>query len=228
MTELLLLWLIPGYIYLEFLRHIVPKRNLSGWDFIARVGIYAGVLFVVSSLLYAPLRYLVSDTAAGWLRANLYMSGPTKALPIGVLLAFGVGALAVKYAPLRKWYWSISHVDPYLEIARQAKTRSGGYILVSLKNGKVYVGQPVNATFDPNEATRTLALQVELSGYREKDTHVVRFNKNYGGIVESPDDRTILLAVSEIFALSPFNAETHKRFVEAGITKLGRSDESNG
>lgn len=161
----LLLWLIPGYILLEFLKRIVPKRNQSGWDFIARVGFSALFLFVLSTILFPIVKSVTPDCIISWFGRSFPVSQVTKTLPIGLALAFMLGVIAVMCPGFRKVYWDISQLDPYLQLVKQAKDKTGGYLLVTMKNGKVYVGQLVNATFDPNETTRSLVLAVELSGY---------------------------------------------------------------
>lgn len=108
-------------------------------------------------------------------------------------------------------------------MAKQAKDKLGAYLLLSLKNGKVYVGQLVNATFDPNETARMLVISIDLSGFREKESHLVRFDKNYREHIQNPIDRSILIPFSEVVSISPFDFGVHQRFVESGITLLGQA-----
>lgn len=235
MTLTFIIWLLPAYIATLAHKFIASHRNQSGWDFIARQGSLSALFFVLANIvkylanlfeswcpiLFAPLRGLYAKI----LRWLLLEDPAVRVLPAAVLLAILYAVCVVKCLSIKKLFLKINRSDPFLEFTRSVIEREG-FVLATLKSGKVYVGELVNATFDINESNRVISIVVELSGYREEKTKQVRFDKNYGDIEVKKQMREILIPFSEISTLAPFDFDVHAKFVGEGITLLGASKSS--
>ena len=97
------------------------------------------------------------------------------------------------------------------------------WVIVTLKNSKVYMGVLVAATEDPNETQRYIQVTPVTSGYREKETHRLILNTNYVEDIQKPDlfpNRDILIPVAEIITLTQFDSTLHARFINMGLTEV--------
>jgi hypothetical protein len=52
-------------------------------------------------------------------------------------------------------------------------------LLVTLKSGKVYVGEPLRQIRNPSIMAKSIKLIPRYSGYRDPDTHKVEITTNY-------------------------------------------------
>jgi len=98
--------------------------------------------------------------------------------------------------------------------------------MVSLKNGKVYIGfvlQPFNPEFD----RKYIFILPTVSGYRDKDTHVLELTTEYTSVynqliqeenerlVTGVDDFRILVPITEIISAHLFDSQAYEKFNSA-------------
>lgn len=227
MTTEFFLWLLPGYIIVLFHRRISPHRNSSGWDFIALVGLYAAVVYAVVHALQPILRRIpgIRSIHAGLLQDYLGISLPPHCglLPLAITVALLYGVAMRRSKAAQELAWNLSSLDPMSLFLRDVM-KTSSHVIITMKNGKVYVGLILKATFDRNEANKYCSVGIELSGYRQKDTHKVILDKNYKAAYSSQSPRRqleMVLPYSEIASLAHFSMDVTEHFVIAGLAQMG-------
>jgi hypothetical protein len=101
------------------------------------------------------------------------------------------------------------------------------YILVSLDNGKVYVGKVTDTYFRVNDEIRSILLSPFFSGYRKPDDLTLQLTTYYGHIyrqiIRQPEkfdvkisDFSVAIRYDHIISVSPFDPNTYARFRELG------------
>jgi|GEM_PF-735226 len=96
-------------------------------------------------------------------------------------------------------------------------------ILITLKTGKVYAGV-LTKTPNPKSQRETLQILPYASGYRDRDTHDLRFTTFYRELIEElvkgegpkhlePEDFEVVVPISEVTSLHLFDFEIYERFV---------------
>ena len=221
MTPAFLLWLLPGYVIHLFHKTIRSVRNSSGWDFVALSGLYSALLYVACMLTKVGLVHwspVLVPLEARFIQL-VHLPPECGLLPLAWVYALVWGTFVVRRRVFRRLAWRIWPGDPYLEFMRQSM-ESTRHVILTLKSGKVYVGVLAGATFDVNEAARSVAISVELSGYRKRENHQVVFDKNYIAYGIPSRNRTLLFPYAEIALISPFSYELHEKFVLSGVTLL--------
>jgi hypothetical protein len=115
--------------------------------------------------------------------------------------------------------------DP-LEILLKDAMRDFKAVLVTLKTGKVYVGQII-ANFNPAYEVRSVKISPILSGYRRPEDQTVTFNIDYTELLASihnhdpnvserdKGDLGIVIPLDEITSASIFSLPMYKRFFAA-------------
>lgn len=98
-------------------------------------------------------------------------------------------------------------------------------VLITLDNGKIYVGRVTDTYFRINDEIRSVLITPYLSGYRKPSDHTIELTTFYGDIynqiLENPDqfnvkisDFSVSIRYDHIVSVSPFDPETFVKFRE--------------
>lgn len=232
-----ILWGIAGYIVFFIFQLTEPVRQRSGWDFFIQIAFFSLLSFVVARGLIAIFSSIVPDIhffAAWWhIQFKYYFHSLT--LIVGIVFAAPlIGIILVlpriknKIYRLFSWISKLSggkrknleFTDLFFSYSHKLLKR---LIMVTLKNGKVYIGMLIAATEDPNEIHRYIQISPITSGYRAKETHSLILNTNYIEDIKQPTsfpNRDILIPLAEILTLTEFDPDLHERFIKLGLTKV--------
>jgi len=99
------------------------------------------------------------------------------------------------------------------------------YVLITLDNGKIYVGRVTDTYFRINDEIRSILIAPYFSGYRQPAVHTIELTTFYGDIynqiIENPDkfnvkisDFSVSIRYDHIVSVSPFDPETFAKFRE--------------
>ena len=110
-----------------------------------------------------------------------------------------------------------------LEQFLDAALKSQKEVLVTLTNGKVYLG-PVASSFPPDGRDKTITLLPSASGYRENPNHRLHFTTEYEDIYltlekTNPDqigDFRITIPIKEVRCVTFFNRKLHTEHFGGG------------
>ena len=220
-----LLWLLMGGIVNTCHQRFDPKRAAGGWDYVTGVGVFSLAIYGAALILKQAIRLI--DTP--WVRAVASFahkflqsdSADCTMLAIGFAAAITwvCGSRLNAYRTFWMKYLSTQN-DPMLQYFDEVLQQGGAFILVTLKSGKVYVGQLAMTSTDPNVTNHSFWLVIALSGYRDTADQSVTFNKNYSQHFTVSNFRPTLVMMSEVSTIGPFDFDVHNTLVEAGITKL--------
>jgi hypothetical protein len=119
--------------------------------------------------------------------------------------------------------------DPLEVLLKKAMTETKP-ILLTLKNGKVYVGQVV-VNFNPAYEVQSLKIMPIFSGYRKADDQTVIFNTDYTNLYQrirendpevselDKEDIGTVVTLDEIRSVSIFNLPLYSRFFSKFLQK---------
>lgn len=99
-------------------------------------------------------------------------------------------------------------------------------VLITLQNGKVYMGKVTDTYFRINDEIRSIMINPISSGYRKTDTHklvlTTYYGKIYKEILDNPDnfnvkisDFSVAIRYENIVTVSPFDPKTYAIFQES-------------
>ncbi|MDZ7720996.1 MAG: hypothetical protein U5K72_19405 [Balneolaceae bacterium] len=100
-------------------------------------------------------------------------------------------------------------------------------LLVTLNNGKVYIGKVTDTYFRINDEIRSVLINPLSSGFRDPSDHKIKLNTYYGTIykqiLENPDnfdtkisDFSVAIRYDNIVTVSPFDPNVYAMFRESG------------
>lgn len=136
-----------------------------------------------------------------------------------LLIAVPIGKYAEMALVWFKRLFKIVEVeDPYYGMCRRLLGKP--YTIVTLKNGKAYIGILMSATLDPNESLRLIEIQPIVSGYRNSDNLKVTYNTLYfdANSNEPPPEVTLLMPLNEIVTIGRYNAALHELMDQTGAS----------
>jgi hypothetical protein len=231
MSTEILLWLLPGYLVCLFHRRVSPHRNSSGWDFIALVGLYSAIVFVVVHILQKlfTITPFVSSLHSGLYKEilSLPIEKGFGLLPLAMVVAIVYGVIICSLKSAEEFAWEMSRLDP-MSVFMRCAINALSPVIISMKNGKVYVGIVQQATFDRNEITKFCSVALLFSGYRKSENHHVVLDKRYKSTDDGYDITTdnnvkmeIILPYSEIFSVAHFSEQLTEKFVNEGTASFG-------
>lgn len=111
----------------------------------------------------------------------------------------------------------------YLEILLFNAATQNRQVALTLERGKVYVGF-VLSLFDPSYDRRFITILPTLSGYRDAQTHELKFTTNYTPVYQrmieeqqsrihtGNDDFEVVLPVSKIVSAANFDPQVYRHF----------------
>jgi DNA-binding cell septation regulator SpoVG len=115
--------------------------------------------------------------------------------------------------------------DDALEVTILKVYEEEKYLLVSLNNGKVYVGKVTDTYFRINDEIRSVLINPLSSGFRDNKDFKVKLNTYYGKIyeqiIENPgqfdvkiSDFSVAIRYDNIITVSPFDPQIYAKFRE--------------
>jgi hypothetical protein len=233
MTQELILWGIPGCISWLLFQLSRPTRNKSGWDFVAQISLFALSNFFLARILILLLFYLfprLESLRPIWHRifpqsGSFHLS---VGLVVSLLTGIGWGKLwnhaNLLLSCLSQWLSGRKRSFKFTDIFfATCDALLSKLVLLTLNNGKVYVGVLLEATDDPNETQRFIKIAPVMSGHRKKDDFKVVFDTDYWGNVERWEDlpnRDLLIAVSQVSTLAKFDQKLHEWFISTKRTEI--------
>ena len=186
-----LFWVIPGVVYIWYYNTFTPHKKIpiSGWP-------YLFTIVIIAFILRLPNYFLDADLPQKkWL--------------------FQIGFyLILLWLPRIEWvkqFLPQTQDDFYNKCIQWHKKA----ILLTLKNGKVYVGslrKYSNSTHLRYEL-QTISIIPSFSGYREKEKKRIEWTTHYP-TDKSNSDMELIIPRSEIVTFCKFNQEAHKYFEE--------------
>jgi len=185
--NLLLFPLAAGYCFIHIFYYTRYRAyDLDGYRLLIESVLAGFALSPCAALAAAGARIWLPSLSSFWKGlAPFDHSGKAAALIIlSVLLASGLN-LVLLLRPGRQAVVSQvlrSYGDPLTRLFLSAVERSQ-QILVTMKDGKVYVGWVI-ISLGLNPKTRHVRLLPSLSGYRERDSRKTVFTTNYGHIYD--------------------------------------------
>ncbi|WP_409029261.1 hypothetical protein [Gracilimonas sediminicola] len=119
----------------------------------------------------------------------------------------------------------INQDDDSLEVTILKGYEEEKSLLVTLDNGKVYVGKVTDTYFRINDEIRSILLNPLASGFRESDTQKINLNTYYGyiyeQIIDNPEmfdvrisDFSVAIRYDHIVSVSPFDLKVYAQFKE--------------
>lgn len=188
---------VPALRYLSY-------RNSGYWNVLHALlyGLGASIIGAVALPLFRSLSSFLSSTSylsglGGGLRSvwqfllseirNIASNQPSEiseAAVMGLVLSLAIGTLLAALGRMKRvkaWSQrrSLKATGNSLELLFDRAISNASMVLITLKSMKVYIGF-VEATLDPSVPRKNVKILPYLSGYRDKDTHEVRFTTDYG------------------------------------------------
>ena len=114
-----------------------------------------------------------------------------------------------------------------LEIFLSEALESGRLVSVSVKNGKVYIGQIVSS-FDPVYGVQSLTLLRSYSGHRDRETLAFHLDIDYERVLEDENERLVTETEQRIREENPaLSEDALEERIEDEIKGWGRQSEEN-
>ena len=203
-----ILWVVPGVIFVSIYNRSRPGQaiNLLGWPYIFS-------LVILSVVTWFPAEFLSQFFS---IEIEVLNSTQNKLLNISVVLGFSV-IFTFFWLLIFQWGWFAKLILPavYDDFYTQCLEWRKKPILVTLKNGKAYVGLLWKSTKNPraNYETQTITILPLKSGYREMDKKRIMWTTNYPYDDKlHGNDMEMILPRSEIITFGKFNEHAHQYF----------------
>jgi hypothetical protein len=230
--NLLFLPLLGGYIFVRKCfrtRYRALRAEHYKLLFLAaEFGVY--LLLLAAAIRYMSIRWnipLFSSIGRLWHRVIPFEYGGTAflALFLGCTLCYVVNLGFWCFGRGREFEVDRaikSKGDP-LEVLLKDAMRLAKAVLITLKSGKVYVGQVIT-NFNPAYEMQSVKISPILSGYRDSDDQTVIFNIDYTDLLSMIDsndpsvsekdmgDLGIVIPLDEITSACIFSLPMYKRF----------------
>jgi len=222
--NVLLLPLLGGYVF-------VSKWNYTRFDTKRHSGERLIIFSALAGVVFLVAAYAACHAVAYvWPKAFVVWHGLVPYEHAGTsLVAFCFGCLA--WWPLNRYLnhfetevtRAISERHDYLEMLLHHAAKQNRQVALTLERGKVYVGFVV-ALFDPSYDRRFVTILPTLSGYRNSETHELRFTTDYTAvyqqliadeqerIVTGVEDFEVVLPVSKVISAANFDPTLFGRF----------------
>ena len=190
-----LIWVIPGVFYIYYYNTFTPhkKITISGWPYLFTIVIIVSIL----NIPHYMLGHISSETnikGCSWLASTFLYA---------FLLLLPRIELVKKFLPQSD--------DDFYNKCSEWENKA---VLLTLKNGKVYVGSLWKYPSNPNlqYECQTISIIPSFSGYRKKEQKWVEWTTYYPEVESYPADMELVIPRSEIVSFSKFNHEAHKHF----------------
>ncbi len=202
-----ILWVIPGVIFISIYNRRRPGQaiNLSGWS-------YVFSLVIISIVTWFPAEFI-----AQFFSTHLTILNDKQNQLLNMLSVLGI-AVVFTFFWLLLFQWGMiaklilpSVYDDFYTKCLEWKEKA---ILLTLKNGKVYIGILSNYTKNPidKHESQTISIIPLKSGYRENKQKRVVWTTNYPYAKSFFTNMEVIIPRSEIITFGKFNVETHRYF----------------
>lgn len=221
--NLLLLPLLGGYLFISNCnKTLFDSKRHSGQRLVFESAVWGLIFLAISHIVVKILISVLPDFYVWWKwMVPFRHSG----------VAFGAFLISVCTWPAVNKFTSrrdeqkkaIGKWNDYLEIVLDQALEDTRQLMVTLKNGKVYIGfvlWPFNPEFD----RKYIFILPTVSGYRDKDTHVLELTTHYLSVykqmieeeverlVLGVEDFRILMPISEIISAHLFDSSAFEKF----------------
>lgn len=126
--------------------------------------------------------------------------------------------------------WVIRRDDDALEMTILKVFEQEKNLLVTLNNGKVYIGKVTDTYFRINDEIRSVLINPLSSGFRDSSNHKIVLNTYYGTIykhiLENPQDFetkisdfSVAIRYDSIVTVSPFDPKVYAMFRETEVSE---------
>ncbi len=204
-----ILWVIPGVIFISIYNRRRPGQaiNLLGWS-------YVFSLVMISIVTWFPAEFI-----AQFFSTHFTVLNETQNQLLNMLIVLSI-AIAFTFFWLLLFQWGMiaklvlpSVHDDFYTKCLEWKEKA---ILLTLKNGKVYIGILSNYTKNLRDKheSQTISIIPLKSGYRENEQKRVVWNIYYPEYRSKSDliNMEVIIPRTEIITFGKFNVETHKYF----------------
>lgn len=192
-----LFWVIPGVFYIYYYNTFTPhkKITISGWPYLFTIVIIASILNIPHYIL-DHVSFEKNVKGYSWLASILLY----------------VCLFLLPKIELVKGFLPQSEDDFYNKCS-EWKNKA---VLLTLKNGKVYVGSLLKYPSNSNlqYEFQIISIIPSFSGCREQKQKWVEWNTYYPSVKSDSSDMELVIPRSEIVSFSKFNREAHKHFEE--------------
>jgi hypothetical protein len=232
----LVIWLIPGYIALRLYFTVNPLRSKQGYEWFFQTAAAGMLCFVLARVVVLILHsagallpcidgYCVSSSVVRDAIFRVARFPYSATFVVGVLVAPAIGALLCAVRPrwvlVQRWFkrrfTESSSGDLLYYACRQLEQER---VLVTLDNGKVYVGFLVDFTSDPDEPEKYIKILPIMSGHRDDETFKVRFTTPYlpysATVNTTPQE--MIIPVKRLTTFARFDESLHNWFISSGLT----------
>ena len=222
--NLLLLPLLGGYIFItQWNRTRFSVMRIDGHRLLFQAAT-AGATFLLSAVFLSTLCRRLG--IGWWLDAYWHASVPFDhsgkaaiAFLIGALLWLPLNYFTDRNSGIER---AIQSQENPLELMLQKAVTGAHLVLLTVKNGKVYVGF-VSDNFNPALPNQYVKLLLTTSGYRDNDTKKVTFTNDYTAVFEQlinedePDPLVIegfeiVIPMAEIQSVSFFAPDIYRKY----------------
>lgn len=202
-----ILWVIPGVIFISIYNRRRPEMaiNLSGWPYIFFVVVLAAITWLPAELI---LHFNIWSSKSFFIK-KLCINESIVTLLIAILFSFF-------WLICTQWKRIAELVFPpvYDNFYRKCTEWHKKAILLTLKNGKAYIGILWKYSEHPKSRyeSQTISITPLRSGYREKEQKRIVWTTNYPHNESYFNNMELILPRSEILTFGKFNIEAHKYF----------------
>ena len=202
-----ILWVIPGVVFISIYNRRRPKQaiNLLGWPYIFS-------LVIISTVTWLPAEFIIQIYSINMEILNLKQEGILRlwiVLITSLLFTFLL-LLLFQWGAFAKFILPPVYDDFYTKCCEWKEKA----VLLTLKNGKAYVGLLLGYTKNPRarHESQTISIIPLKSGYRELDKKRIVWTTNYPYTESYLDDMELVLPRSEIITFGKFNRKAHQYF----------------
>jgi hypothetical protein len=236
--NLLLLPLLGGYIFItHWNRTRFNVMRIDGHRLLFHAAT-AGFFFLLSAVVITTLCRLWGiglSLDSYWHAAVPYdHSGKaTIAFLLGALLWKPLNYLTDQDKEIAR---AIQNQENPLELMLQKAVTGAHLVLLTVKNGKVYVGF-VSDSFNPALPNQYLKLLLTTSGYRDSDTRKVTFTNDYTSVYEQLLNREeeldpsviegfeIVIPIAELQSVSFFAPDIYRNYFHPPVAETASATE---
>ncbi len=206
MNLFILLFLVPGYLYTQWsLNQVYESQQRTGHEQYFNIAFWSLILFLISSLVIFGLDLVVlSGCTSIWDHVHKWITSQIR-LRVGSLsgadssdaevYAFCTANLLISllYVSFLRWRARRKPLEDRVRALRKAVQENDLELLlldsyeyefpvsVTLKNGKVYIGQVTRVAFERVEK-KYFTLLPYLSGYRDPNSKRLTITTNYKSV----------------------------------------------
>ena len=205
-----ILWVVPGVIFIHFFNRRIPSQaiDLSGWPYVFFVVVIATITWLPVELILSLFNFNIENIVI-----ELFIK----------LIASTFFALIL--LPLSRWKPIAKKIFSQIQdnFCKKCIEWEGEAILLTLKNGKAYIGVLCKYPENPRarHESQTISIMPIKSGYRDQYTKDISWTTDYPQYDELEDKNQqnkvkdlveTLIPRSEIITFGKFSPETFKFF----------------